>query len=509
MSSPKKRKAHAGRPSKVDELAHSLCCRWEGCSQTGDFASVDAARAHELQHVCDISAKGGDHTCRIAGCGKEFPNNSRLRKHLVLHSAKNFACTQCDKMFHEQLKLKRHEEVVHTGNKPFSCPDCPKQFSFKANLKTHLRTHSGERPFLCDFPHCPKSFAQASNRNAHMLTHKNAPGGAVGAASMAVAQSVTASLGNSVLDERTPRKKRGKFLAKLDGDEDDGDEDNGDDNGDDNGEDEQEQAAAGSLSLLADHAFSRTTTAGSSGGMMREFQSPILPINPPSLLSPPTVQHHHVGFRVSNTSSSGGGGGGGGTSGFIPITPSSFACTPRHDAFSSSSSAAAAAGSSSPSMLADTAGAAAAGSSASRGSLNSGLAGLRHSQQQQQQALRSSSHPLGSAQHLMTTGARMSIDCGVVLPINNSTLSFYSSSSSSSSGHAMGNSSGLYTPTMMSSFSTDSMSDRSMLMIPFSAVSGGSGGSGSGGRTTAFPESDMLRFLNSETPRLNTSDFKN
>lgn len=57
----------------------------------------------------------------------------------------------------------------------FQFEGCAKAYSRLENLKTHLRSHTGERPYACEFPGCTKSFSNASDRAKHQnRTHSNA-----------------------------------------------------------------------------------------------------------------------------------------------------------------------------------------------------------------------------------------------------------------------------------------------------------------------------------------------
>ena len=57
---------------------------------------------------------------------------------------------------------------------PLQYEGCNKAYSRLENLKTHLRSHTGERPYICKYEGCGKAFSNASDCAKHMnRTHSD------------------------------------------------------------------------------------------------------------------------------------------------------------------------------------------------------------------------------------------------------------------------------------------------------------------------------------------------
>ncbi|KAI9304551.1 hypothetical protein BJ944DRAFT_163355, partial [Cunninghamella echinulata] len=115
-------------------------------------------------------------------CDKVTSTLEQLTEHLYrVHVGRGKAnyycgwigCNRHDKPFTKRHKMHNHLRT-HTGERPFVCnaTGCHKRFSRPDSLSTHLKTHSNVRPFVC--ADCGKSYFHARSLRKHLKASNHA-----------------------------------------------------------------------------------------------------------------------------------------------------------------------------------------------------------------------------------------------------------------------------------------------------------------------------------------------
>lgn len=153
-----------GSPSMDPVYSHSIDVRTYRCY----LCDFNGNRNQLKMHMKTVHTGEPLFQCTI--CKKNFLQAHSIDLHMLTHSTHGqYKCDICGKQFIRKDFLKIHMQARHTQKTEFQCKICTKKFYKKFTFVTHIRTHTGFKPWPCTF--CGKTFVKRSDMVRHTRTH--------------------------------------------------------------------------------------------------------------------------------------------------------------------------------------------------------------------------------------------------------------------------------------------------------------------------------------------------
>ncbi|KJA27725.1 hypothetical protein HYPSUDRAFT_130794 [Hypholoma sublateritium FD-334 SS-4] len=118
--------------------------------------------------------------CTFEGCEKAYTKPSRLEEHERSHTGQRpFVCETCGNSYLRETHLHAHARShLPASARPLPCEreNCGKRFWTTQHLHTHLSWHDGVKPYECTAEDCHEAFAKHYQLRAHLCREHAPPG---------------------------------------------------------------------------------------------------------------------------------------------------------------------------------------------------------------------------------------------------------------------------------------------------------------------------------------------
>lgn len=170
---PKSKKKKSS--TKESEFNHELVKNGvqHEIDQFNDILEKFSKKACSKAKSCDREkrkrTKRGPVKCEI--CGLVSVCQSAQDTHMRTHTGeKPFHCLLCSSQFRTKGALKNHIESRHSDReRKFTCETCGNSFYRKNDIIIHMRVHTNEKPYVCSY--CSQGFRQIATLIRHRRIH--------------------------------------------------------------------------------------------------------------------------------------------------------------------------------------------------------------------------------------------------------------------------------------------------------------------------------------------------